>query len=218
MRYILFSFILVRFIFSITSLDYCLQLSTKALAKIHGQAFNPRYMSIEPPSSNQEASSKRSSYKIPFYADNDIVSVGDFPAWEADHINYYEEKKESDLKYKNIRIRNIFNERMFVNPDVFKTRPWECSSKLTWIDLGLQYFPRYIRTVKCISQKCWYGHFNCKPKSFTIKILKKKSGSCIRISDKLLMLTLEEFSSEYTELWVWEEIAINFCCDCVMMV
>ncbi|XP_046812707.1 protein trunk isoform X1 [Lucilia cuprina] len=217
MKYILQLYLVMGFTFKIISTNYCKQLSTKSLTKIHGQAFNPRYMSIEPPTSNHDASSKRSSYELPFYADDDVVSVGDFPAWETEHVNFYEKKKESTLKQRSIRITNIFNDRTIAKSDVFKTRPWECSSKLAWIDLGLHYFPRYIRSVECISKKCWYGNFNCKAKSFTIKILKRKNGSCIRISEKLLMVVLEEFDSDYTELWVWEEISINFCCDCVML-
>lgn len=197
--------------------NYCTQLTTKSLAKIHGQAFNPRYMSINPPILNQDVGNKRASYEIPFYADNDVVSVGDFPAWETDHVNFYEKKNEDSWKQKIVRARNIFMERISAKTELFKTRPWECLSKLTWIDLGLHYFPRYIRSIECISKKCWYGHFNCKPKSFTIKVLKRKNGSCIRINEKLQLLTLEKFDSDYTELWVWEEISINFCCECVML-
>lgn len=200
---------------SVVWADYCTQLTTKSLAKILGQAFNPRYMSIDPPFLHQQdADSKRSSYEIPFYADNDVVSVGDFPAWETDHINYYEEKKAINDK-KVVRVRDIFTQKSTGNPQISKTRPWECASKLTWMDLGINYFPRYIRSVECISNSCWYGHYNCKPKSFTVKVLRRKNGSCIRVNDKLLLLTSENFSSDYTELWVWEEVSVNFCCDCV---
>ncbi|XP_075166871.1 trunk [Haematobia irritans] len=199
---------------NLANTDYCTQLSTKSLAKILGQAFNPRYMSIDPPFLNQDSDSKRSSYEIPFYADNDVVSVGDFPAWETDHINYYEEKKAINDK-KVIRVRDIFKQKSSSNDQLSKTRPWECASKLTWLDLGINYFPRYIRSVECISNSCWYGHYNCKPKSFTIKVLRRKHGSCIRINEKLLLLTSEHFSTDYTELWVWEEVSVNFCCDCV---
>ncbi|KAH8408154.1 hypothetical protein KR222_002348 [Zaprionus bogoriensis] len=209
--------------------DYCAELSQKSLSMILGQAFNPRYMSIEPPGggggggrSKEDSGkfgSKRSSFDIPFYADNDVVSVGNFPAWETDHFLYYEKKEEDSLKTKSVQTRNVFGEAKggYGKPELFKTRPWECSSIINWIDLGLNYFPRYIRSIECIAKKCWYGHFKCKPKSFTIKVLRRKPGSCIHVSDKLIFITSDEYTNDYTQLWIWEEIAVNFCCECVML-
>ncbi|XP_034669594.1 protein trunk [Drosophila subobscura] len=201
--------------------DYCAELSTQSLSRILGQAFNPRYMSIEPPGGshdeNHNLGYKRSSYDIPFYADRDVVSLGNFPAWETDHFAYFG-KREETIKGRKIRIRSAAVERGgSPKTDVFKHRPWECSSQINWIDLGLNYFPRYIRSIECISRKCWYGHFNCKPKSFTVKVLRRKSGSCIQINDKLVLITAETFKNDYTQLWIWEEIAVNFCCECVML-
>ncbi|EDV98875.1 protein trunk [Drosophila grimshawi] len=206
--------------------DYCAELSKKSLSMILGQAFNPRYMSIEPPKSGsrEETSnfgSKRSPLDIPFYADNNVVSLGSFPAWETNHFAYFEKKEEISLKRRDINVRNIFIEGGggggHGKPEVFKTRPWECSSIINWIDLGLNYFPRYIRSIECIAKKCWYGHFKCKPKSFTIKVLRRKTGSCIHVSDKLILITSEKYIDDYTQLWIWEEIAVNFCCECVML-
>lgn len=200
-------------------IDFCSQLTQQNLIIILGQAFNPRYMSIEQPThnSNNAMGNKRSSHEIQFFADNDIVSVGDFPAWETNHLNYFEKKDETAEDTSSKIARNTFVERMSTKSDIFKSRPWECLSKINWIDLGVHYFPRYVRTIECTSKKCWYGHFNCKPKSFTIKVLRKKIGSCIRVSEKLVMMTADALLTEYTELWIWEEIAINFCCECVMV-
>lgn len=206
--------------------DYCTELSQKSLSMILGQAFNPRYMSIEAPrgSHSKEDSTKygnkRSSFDIPFYADNDVVSLGSLPAWETNHFAYYEEKNEDEsLKKKSIEKRNVFGDSNggHAKPEIFKTRPWECSSIINWIDLGLNYFPRYIRSIECIAKKCWYGHFKCKPKSFTIKVLRRKPGSCIHVSEKLIFITSDEYANDYTQLWIWEEIAVNFCCECVML-
>ncbi|XP_017042798.1 protein trunk [Drosophila ficusphila] len=200
--------------------DYCAELSTQSLSKILGQAFNPRYMSIDPPGESDEKSYqlgyKRSSYELPFYADSDVISVSHFPAWETNHFALVE--KKTSLRSKSLRTRSAFMDRVG-HPRVegFKQRPWECSSRINWIDLGLNYFPRYIRSIECIARKCWYDHYNCKPKSFTIKVLRRKTGSCIRINDKLILITAEKFENDYTQLWIWEEIAVNFCCECVML-
>ncbi|XP_060651034.1 protein trunk [Drosophila sulfurigaster albostrigata] len=204
--------------------DYCAELSPKSLSMILGQAYNPRYMSIEPPSGRNgpkedptKIGAKRSSIDVPFYADDDVLSLGSFPAWETNHFTYHEKKEEDSLKRKTINVRNVFEGGGPGKHEMFKTRPWECSSIINWIDLGLNYFPRYIRSIECIAKKCWYGHFKCKPKSFTIKVLRRKPGSCIHVSDKLILITSDEFINDYTQLWIWEEIAVNFCCECVML-
>ncbi|KAH8389139.1 protein trunk [Drosophila serrata] len=200
--------------------DYCAELSTQSLSRILGQAFNPRYMSIDPPGEPDEKNHqqlpggyKRSSNELPFYADSEVISVSSFPAWETNHFAH-----EATPHRKSVRTRSVFMDRVgHARVDGFKQRPWECSSKINWIDLGFNYFPRYIRSVECIARKCWYDHFNCKPKSFTIKVLRRKTGSCIRINDKLILITAEKFKNDYTQLWIWEEIAVNFCCECVML-
>ncbi|XP_030384005.1 protein trunk [Scaptodrosophila lebanonensis] len=197
--------------------DSCAKLSQKTLSMILGQAFNPRYMSIFPPSSeSSEFSYKRSLNEMPFYADNDIVSLGDFPAWDTNHFAYFEKKGDKLLKRALPTKHGYISTEGGSNAEVFMSRPWECSSRINWIDLGVNYFPRYIRSIECIAKKCWYGHFYCKPKSFTIKVLRKKNGSCIRISNKLILITREELQNDYTEFWIWEEVAVNFCCECVM--
>ncbi|XP_050085196.1 protein trunk [Anopheles aquasalis] len=93
-------------------------------------------------------------------------------------------------------------------------RPWECEAKIRWIDLGHEYFPRFLRTVECTRQKCWYGHYTCQPRSFTVKILRRRTGECAQ-SDRLRhRIGVEDLPGELRELWVWEERAVNFCCDC----
>ncbi|XP_033150573.1 protein trunk [Drosophila busckii] len=203
-------------------LDYCSELSQRSLSLILGQAFNPRYMSIEPPPNKETGlnfGSKRSLFDVPFYADNDVVSLGSFPAWETNHLTYFEKKDEDSIKSKELHVRNIFIEGGggYGKQEVFRARPWECSAVINWIDLGINYFPRYIRTIECVAKKCWYGHFKCKPKSFTIKVLRRKPGSCIHVSEKLVLITSDKFLNEYAQLWIWEEIAVNFCCECVML-
>uniref|UniRef100_A0A915L8G2 Peptidase M14 carboxypeptidase A domain-containing protein n=1 Tax=Romanomermis culicivorax TaxID=13658 RepID=A0A915L8G2_ROMCU len=48
--------------------------------------------------------------------------------------------------------------------------PWTCSQEIRWVDLGADYFPRYLRAVHCTSDRCFYGHYFCRPKAFTIRI------------------------------------------------
>lgn len=48
--------------------------------------------------------------------------------------------------------------------------PWHCEMVIDWIDLGQNYFPRYLRSAKCTANRCFYHHYNCRPKAFTVKV------------------------------------------------
>ncbi|XP_058055995.1 protein trunk [Anopheles bellator] len=93
-------------------------------------------------------------------------------------------------------------------------RPWECESKIRWTDLGPDYFPRFLRSVECTRQNCWYGHYTCQPRSFLVKILHRRTGQCVQ-SDRLRnQLDVDDVPGGLCELWVWEDRPVNFCCDC----
>lgn len=119
--------------------------------------------------------------------------------------------------------------------------PWSCESKIEWIDLGANHFPRFLRTVKCTSDQCWFGHFQCRPKAFTVKILRRRKDSCTMstepnkssgsspeesyqkdVSSENIsqddMDAIQDANSfvppEFREQWIFEERAVTFCCEC----
>lgn len=96
-----------------------------------------------------------------------------------------------------------------------KLYPWKCEASIKWVDMGPDYFPRYLRTVECTRHYCWYKVFVCKPKSFAVKILHRQKGMCANAAN-LKKISAFDFRGEYGELWKWEEVAINFCCDCAI--
>ena len=81
------------------------------------------------------------------------------------------------------------------------TLPWKCESELVWTDLGANYYPRFLRNVRCTKENCWFGHFKCRPKAFTVNVLKRARDSCK--------------DDEEGQEWVYEERAVTFCCECV---
>lgn len=114
-----------------------------------------------------------------------------------------------------------------------KFLPWQCSQHIEWLDLGQDHFPRYVRSVKCTSDRCFYGHYQCKPKAFTVKVLRRISDKCVELTaelrQKLSLPVISDSTSfdgqnidnlndqpRFFEPWVFEEIAVNFCCDCVV--
>ncbi|CAK9293828.1 unnamed protein product [Gordionus sp. m RMFG-2023] len=136
------------------------------------------------------------------------------------------------------RGRRYKHSPIFSLPKSASFKPWECKSKVIWKDLGPDYFPRYLRTIECTSKKCFYSFYNCVPKAFTVKILKRDRKelagfSCIDLTqdeshyEVQYKLTIEDevvdyntflgddkLQNEFEEKWIFEERAVVFCCDC----
>ncbi|KAJ8963504.1 hypothetical protein NQ314_005583 [Rhamnusium bicolor] len=102
---------------------------------------------------------------------------------------------------------------MVYRRDLGYLQEWHCNSRIKWTDLGPDYFPRYLRSVECLAENCWFNIYKCRPKSFTVKVLKRKRDKCI-IAGSGTKTGISSLPKELKELWVWEERAVNFCCDC----
>lgn len=218
----------------------CMVLPPTVLSDVLGAAYNSRYMSIENPiedtvkvhedsynkysvQSPSSAKRKTNSYR-PFYVDDTYVSqISDRPAWEVKHsiTPTTREKREANDEdnwtgnNEKLRTNRNVNSRNGASLPPKGERPWKCEAKIKWLDLGNDYFPRYLRTVECTKQYCWYGHYDCRPRSFTVKILRRRNGECVS-SDRLYKIGVEGIPGELRELWIWEERAVNFCCDCAL--
>lgn len=182
----------------------CTELPQEILERILGPAFNARYMSFTEPiesGTRYEDSTKRDTISVPpFYVDDDYIhELGEEPAWSYASHRHLMMMDQSHRMRRNVKNR----------------RQWECESKIAWTDLGPDYFPRYVRNVECTSKRCWYGMYKCTPRSFTVKVLKRRRGKCV---ESLPGTKVGEtgLHSDLKELWVWEERAVNFCCDCAL--
>lgn len=183
-------------------------------------------MSIDEPKIEEEQEQKNVAGKrgaqdfMPFYVDDTYaMEISDMPAWEVHHLsNTTENVTDSSEPVKNNQHRvQRSNNRRRTDFDSGNSgfqqskRPWECEAKIKWLDLGYDYYPRYLRTVECTRHSCFYGHFMCKPRSFTVKILRRRRGECVQTKNRI---GIEGLHGDLKELWVWEERAVNFCCDC----
>lgn len=156
----------------------------------------------------------------PFYVDDTYaMDLSDKPAWEVMHLS--EKEKENNRKKldevtdkKNetrVQRSNSRRKTEDANQQPQSKRPWECEAKIKWLDLGYDYYPRYLRTVECTRSACFYGHFTCTPRSFTVKILRRRRGECVQTKNNV---GIDGLHGDLKELWIWEERAVNFCCDC----
>lgn len=206
----------ILFFKSIVANTVCSELPQVMLTEILGGAFNSRYMSFEAPQEAQTLpdGSKRYAEDSFFVSDNYSQEIGNATTWntsihEDDVQNYT--INEQDSFGKNRRRGNRFRRN---SKKSGIQRAWDCDARVVWTDLGMDYFPRYLRSVKCGYKKCWYGQYRCVPRAFTVKLLKRKRGRCVESSVGAIVGAMG-LPIELRELWVWEERAVNFCCDCV---
>lgn len=186
--------------------EACDPVPPEVLKNILGSAYNSRYMSIRQPKaaevhSEEDSEMKRSHESLSFYVNENFSVELDRgkPAWEVNH---------TDIEHsKHVRLKR--------KADNSPYRQWNCLSKIAWTDLGPGYFPRYLRSVECSGKPCWYGRYLCKPRSFTVKILKRQD-KCVSAQPMYVdrYNKMERLHNDLKELWVWEERAINFCCYC----
>ncbi|VDP30177.1 unnamed protein product [Soboliphyme baturini] len=107
-------------------------------------------------------------------------------------VTYSAQKNASRRKAANSKDRNQRRRRHKpVNQRVRRSAsptslPWSCETTVQWMDLGADHFPRYLRSVRCTSDRCFYGHYRCQPKAFTVKVLKRLMDKCIEITPELV--------------------------------
>lgn len=173
----------------------------------------------------------------PFYVDDTYTAEvsGDRPAWEVtnfamgtspisgrpkreiaitnDTSAFRDWATDIASRYRQTRGRDS---RHTITTTTVEEKPWKCEGQIKWLDLGPDYFPRYLRSVECVKEFCWYGHFACMPKSFTVKLLRRRRGKCVPSERTNHRVGVAGLPGDLRELWVWEERAVNFCCECAM--
>lgn len=215
----------------------CEKLSVNILRRLHGPAFDARYMSITQPLDDDSsvfdpldtADRKRNvdSNRPSFYMTGDHVEVlSEEPAWNIEWGSF-----ESPNTNQKRRKRSLLpigenpNEMAHEQLDTLQREkranrarkegenrpPWQCERKVKWIDLGDDYHPSHLRSVECTQPKCFYQKYNCKPRHFAVRILQRRRGACADAAS----LKTYGFTGEFAEVWEWVEVAVNFCCDCV---
>ncbi|XP_044259107.1 protein trunk-like [Tribolium madens] len=180
----------------------CEELPVLVLGNILGGAFNSRYMSIDRPIEEKpQTGGKRGvSFAEDFYVDNDFIEqLDNKPAWDVTNLVVVSKKKYGLHRSKR---------------GVDYLQQWHCKSKIEWTDLGPDYFPRYLKSVVCLSENCWFGLYKCKPRSFSVNLLRRKKGFCAKGGKSTHKVGVSGLPNDLKEMWVWEERAVNFCCDC----
>jgi len=121
---------------------------------------------------------------------------------------YYKTNQSPLRDQDHVTRRNITKRSSTININqITDPTPWTCQTSTTWEDLGQGFFPRHVRAVTCSNDKCWFGHFQCRPKLYKIKVLKKKMGVCLKVSTS-------SGSPRWQDFWEEDEKDIPVDCEC----
>ncbi|CAG7720349.1 unnamed protein product [Allacma fusca] len=89
--------------------------------------------------------------------------------------------------------------------------PWICETTYEWKDLGANYYPRFIRTAECKTKFCVQGFFQCQPKNYKTRILKRTLPDDQNLDvDNDEVVLPEPLQSN----WKLVTINVQLCCEC----
>lgn len=126
--------------------------------------------------------------ELPWTGERDGTSAAATPRQGSQHENSHRRRRHDDDK-----------------------KPWGCESRMEWLDLGEDRFPRYLRTVRCKGESCWFTHFECKGRAFTVNVLRRLTAQPVCEGERA---SSDSLPQDLREKWVFEERAVTFCCDC----
>lgn len=210
----------------------CEKLPLNVLKILHGPAFDARYMSIEEPLENDDIPlesmdkvnlKRKAEFRPSFYETDDLMlEMSKEPAWNIQWDSFKnpstqigDTRRKRSILSESIDSKQLDEQQMeLLNRQKRQSafhEPWRCEKEMIWVNLGPDYHPSHLRTVVCTKPKCYYGQYECKPRQFVVKVLKRHRGQCEDASG----LRKYGFSGKTVEIWRWVEKSVNFCCDCV---
>lgn len=219
----------------------CERLPLKVLKRLHGPAFDSRYMSISDPmnaeddimmddSENVDNRKRRADQRPAFYlTEEHAITLSEQPAWNIQWDAFDEQLQPAKSRQRRSPVpigdkvpdpQGIPAEADQIVGTLRSKRQlsnnglfneMKCQKRVKWIHLGPDYHPSHLRTIECTKPTCFYSHAKCKPRHFAVRILQRRHGACADASS----LKTYGFTGKRAEVWEWIEIAVNFCCDCV---
>lgn len=201
----------------------CEEIPSDSLYRRLGPAFNARYMSMDKPvddseitkwdtnsktMNDQQVRHRKRNRHNRFFVESNFHRI--LP--EEKYISL-----ENDDQRLNVttgqrkfidRVKRASKKRKTSRKSKDNALPWQCESRVIWQDLGNDYFPRFLRSVECGKDRCWFNHFQCRAKAFTVKVLRRTSDTCVPIP------TTDGSETKFEHHWEFEERAVTFCCEC----
>ncbi|KAK6171956.1 hypothetical protein SNE40_018374 [Patella caerulea] len=84
--------------------------------------------------------------------------------------------------------------------------PWSCRRDSHWKLLGENHYPSRLFEVQCLSDTCWYGHYNCTSVYGSVQVLKLCLAT--RCSDHRVPVSLRRN-------WQFVDVDVSVGCQCM---
>lgn len=97
--------------------------------------------------------------------------------------------------------------RKKLTEDVFRKQSWHCGMDKFWKKMDAGLFPAYVQTARCRRQTCMLGLFDCRPRKYRVKLLRRNDGSCSPLP------TVGE-TTAYEETWSFVDYNVVVGCEC----
>ncbi|ODN04097.1 Protein trunk [Orchesella cincta] len=124
------------------------------------------------------------------------------------HLATSEEEMEVKIKEEDNSLERV------KRSELSESHSGGCVAKRQWIDMGKDYYPRYVKSYHCSSTTCDRGFGalgECKPKHYTTKVLKQ-----ITPVDTTYVEDCDQSLPESLRLdWKLISVTVTTCCDCV---
>lgn len=203
------------------------------LKRLHGSAMDLKYMSADSPYGHTEESApfnggikiRRAVREKPtlFHVqDIHFELLSNEPAWNYEWSAHGGKRRlqcdREPLELKRMDLTDqttsapVTPRNGFRGHGTVDTAPWRCETRRKWLQLPIEYYPRYLRSVQCSRPSCWYGNYECKARRMTVYVLQRQlAGGCADATK----LQKHGFTDNRAEIWRWVKADINYYCECV---
>lgn len=90
---------------------------------------------------------------------------------------------------------------------IFRKTSWHCHMSKYWKRMPPGLFPPYVQTARCRQHTCMMGMFECRPRRYRIKLLRRNDGVC----NPLPTIAAQ---TDYEETWTFVEFKVVVGCEC----
>lgn len=87
--------------------------------------------------------------------------------------------------------------------------PCTCKTVHRLVDLGQEYFPRYLPSVDCTEGRCWRGLYRCHQRYYEVNVLKTKD----KADDNSYRYDLS-LPESLRDVWKFVNVKVVVGCEC----
>lgn len=214
----------------------CAIIPLEVLKRLHAAAVDRTFMSADPPYADIELQAEfnggrkirrkivddATAFEI---SDTQFEVMSDQPAWDivwnalgATESEHRPEPLELKLDLDDPVTSTTTTTTPFHKRNGFRGHragsrlPWRCDSQHDWIQLPIDFHPRFLRIAQCTRRTCWlHGNYECSPKRMSVQLLQRHiDGGCVDAAN----LKQYGFGAAMAESWRWVQADVSVYCEC----